>query len=56
MSQTGERSRLFVADATVHIDALTMEAAQEQMEEWVAEHMPQNFVIGWTMTEADDDA
>lgn len=53
--QTPDDGPIWRADATVHIDAPTHDEAQEQMKVWVAEHMPTNFVIGWTLTEAEED-
>lgn len=54
LSQSTTPCSLWRADATVHIEATSMEEAQGQMEQWVAEHMPSNFVIGWTLGEDPD--
>jgi hypothetical protein len=48
---TSPGERIWRADATVYIEAGTHDEAQGQMMDWVAERMPSNFVIGWTLIE-----
>ena len=43
--------RYFVADATVYIEAASQDKAQDAMMDWVADTMPKNFNISWTLTE-----
>lgn len=47
--------KVFRADATFYIEAATHDEAQKQLEDFVADHMPTNFVVGWTLSEDPDD-
>jgi hypothetical protein len=40
----------FRAAVSIRIDAPTPDEAQTALAEWVAETMPENFVMGWTLT------
>lgn len=42
---------LWRADATLYIAASSRDEAEEQLEEWIAEHMPSNFVASWSLPE-----
>lgn len=47
--------KVWVAGAHIYVWASTLDEADKRLSDWIAETMPLDFIIGWTMSEATDE-